>query len=204
VKRPIILSVAAIFILILLTVPAGCEKQAATTTYPATATTPAITTRPSATALASTLYINSEDNFSLSYPAGWGIQEEYFGAIVYFAGPTIEKIQWPINMVISKVSLIDAPATIATLEDFISYVDKELPQALENYKKVEEESSTAAGLPAITFTYTYTNKNNSFKGTQINFKKGTNIFCITFTATSETYDENIKYFDLVVNSFKFK
>jgi hypothetical protein len=198
VKRSIILSVAAIFMLILLIVPAGCEKKAATTTTPTTTTTP------SATALASTLYTNSEDNFSLSYPAGWGIQEDYFGAIVYFAGPTIEKIQWPINMVISKVNLLEAPETVANLEGFIRYVDKELPQALENYKQVEEKSSAAAGLSAITFTYTYTNKNNSFKGTQINFQKGTNIFCITFTATSDTYDANVKYFDLVVNSFKFK
>jgi hypothetical protein len=198
VKRSFILSIAAIFMLTIVTLPAGCEKQAGTTTTPAT------TAIPSATALASTLYTNSEDGFSLSYPAGWGIQEDYFGAIVYFAGPTIEKIQWPINMIISKVNLLDAPITIATLEDFVSYIDKELPQALENYKQVEEKSSTAARLPAITFTYTYSNKNNSFKGTQINFKKGTNIFCITFTATSDTYDENVKYFDLVVNSFKFK
>lgn len=197
-KKLLFLSITMILVLALIPLSNSCQKQtpsATTTASPPTSLVP--TSQP---AIASNTYTNSENGFTVEYPADWDLEEGISGTIVFFAGPAIGKTGGMININIVNENLPESPKV--TLEDYNKLGELQVKKSVENYQKLEEHNSTVSGFPAILRTYSFDMQGLNIKGTQAIFLKDNVAYGITFTATPDTYADYAGCFDLVMNSFK--
>jgi len=110
--------------------------------------------------------------------------------------------EFMVNMNIMSEELPEFPKM--TLEDYANLVHIQLKKAMENYKNVDEGSTTISGLPARTLTYTASSDETMLMGSQAYVFKENVAYVITYTATEELYDKYADCFELVMTSFEFE
>jgi hypothetical protein len=145
-------------------------------------------------------YANSQYGFSLSYPAGWTMQEDVPGTIAVFGGPASGDFMANINIISDNLT----GYTKLTLPEYAAMGDKLLQSRADNFTQVQEMNTTVSGVPAVLHSYTIIIKGIEASGSQVMFfnKKHTAAFIITFTSPPELYESNYDCFLGLINSFK--
>jgi serine/threonine-protein kinase len=201
VKQSAFSYITILIILLLAASMVGCmqnqtQSQTSTTTEPSPAQSSQTPT------IASKTYTNIENGFSCQYPADWGLEENLMGTLVVFAKPLTSKNDFMININIMKEELPQFPEISA--EDYAKITGLKISTSVEKYQKLEEHNTTIGIVNAIIYTYTFNINDNAVKQSQAYFIMETTAYCITYSATPDSYDDNVAYFDLVLNSFTFE
>jgi hypothetical protein len=153
--------------------------------------------------IASKTYTNHAHNFSVQYPADWGLTEnvtqtqEAQGILVIFMGNlstqnssiVIEADKWPSNSPLAQYA--------AAVEDQILKVQ------LQNYVKLSEGPATISGMPAIIRIFTASLKGIPRKYAQLYFKRGDFAYAISYSNNLDAFDTFYSSFELAVSTFKF-
>lgn len=152
-------------------------------------------------------YRNSKYGFSLKYPKGWDILEDYRGCVAYFAGPYVNIGDDKTYLVNITIKVIQLPEKI-TLKDVVRGGDLEDKRRIPDYKKLNEYSTTIGGLPAIVQIISGTS--NIGEGRQLKYKdvgarviKDNSLYMMLLDIPTKYHDEYLECFELVINSFKF-
>jgi hypothetical protein len=158
-------------------------------------------------AIPSKTYTSSVYGFSVEYPAEWTIndnlteQENSKGLLIEFDGPLSAEYDQKASIIIEA----DELSRKFTTEEYAQAVELQLlTKILPDYIKLEEQTTTISGIPAIRRTYTATMRYFPHKDIQIYFTKENLYYVITYDVTSESHDEYADCFDLVTSTFKFE
>lgn len=153
-------------------------------------------------AIESRTYTNSEHGFSVEYPEGWDILEDYMGTIVLFAGPMVLEGDYYVNVNVREVQL---PREM-TLKDIVKSGELIDKRNIENYDKLEEYNTIVGGLPANVQTCTGILKVNGkdllLKDKVARFVKDKVCYIITYDVPAEFHDEYTDCFNLVISTFE--
>ena len=76
-------------------------------------------------------YINSKYNFSVDYPADWDVREDLDGIVVVFAGPSVLKGIYDVNINVTAERLPEK----MTLKDYVMEADMKAIKTIPDYKK---------------------------------------------------------------------
>ena len=192
--KKLVISCAVVLVTLLLVVPmAGCQQEPPPSEPP-----------PSLPTIEGLTYTNSEQGFSVEFPEDWDVMEDYMGMVVAFMGPLVLEGAYYINI---NVRVEQLPEKM-TFEDFVKSGELADKRTIPNYKKIEEYSTTIAGLPAnmhtITGTVKLDEKDLLLKDGVARFVKDEVGYVITYDTPEEFHDEYADCFELVISSFKFE
>jgi hypothetical protein len=146
-------------------------------------------------------YTNSVYGFSVEYPKGWDILEDYMGTVVLFAGPMVLKGSYYVNVAVRVVQL---PQDM-TLKDIVKSGELTDKRSVENYKKLEEQNTIVGGLPANVQTSIGTMKVEGedllLKDSVVRLVKDKVCYIITYDVPDEFHYLYAECFLLVISTF---
>jgi len=168
------------------------------------ATACAVSPTPTPTPEPGTLtYSNSEHGFSVGYPKDWDVQEEFMGTIVMFVGPVEEETGGAINVNIGAAESAEFPEV--TLEEYVRLFKLRIAEAAENYEELDEYDAVVDDLAAIVWTWKEDLGGNTLTlmVTMAVFVKENVAYKVAYLSTSESHDDYLDRFELVLSTFKF-
>ncbi|MFC1926006.1 PsbP-related protein [Chloroflexota bacterium] len=159
---------------------------------------------PPSTGIETELYTNSEYGFSIEYPKGWDLEEDYMGTVVIFAGDLLEnRYMTNVNILIEEV-----PAEM-TLEDYAKGSALTAKKKYENFQIIEQyRTTTIDGYDAIVTTYratvTYGEKAFACKDASAWILRDEKAYSITYDILESYHSEYLDSFWEAVRTFKFQ
>ena len=139
-------------------------------------------------------YVNKEYGFSIQPPEGWTIQEDWFGAIVCFIGPTEDDFAVNINIVSEETDM--------SLEEYVELSKQQIKDIL-NATIISGGSRTIKNHEAYEIVLTWTMGAHNLKQKQVYLIEKGRAYIITCTASQSNYDSYVSTFDESINTFEF-
>lgn len=138
--------------------------------------------------------------FSLSYPGSWSEQEPATGLIVaalFAPESTIDEgFRTNINVVVEPLNVdMDSQAYADANISLVS-------GTFEGFEELDRGTTTIDGDPALWIEYTALFQDRTVKQRQVYFTRGRNGFVITYSATEDSFEDQLSAASLVEGSFR--
>ncbi|PIN81255.1 hypothetical protein COV11_02325 [Candidatus Woesearchaeota archaeon CG10_big_fil_rev_8_21_14_0_10_30_7] len=139
-------------------------------------------------------------DFSISYPSNWefSIME---GGVFAFSSPqenTDDAFIENLNVFAFELS------QGATLNDAINEGLVQLQQFLPEFNLISNKETTYLGMPAKELNYEAKAGESTLKFYQLATVKNNKLFTLTYVAEAQKYNNYLKQFEKMINSFKIK
>ena len=143
------------------------------------------------------IYVDTENNFSISYPNDWEVPPFYVGGA--FSAAALEENE-PVAIVTVSSPITGVLFGLSTRDFFESIVRPE--EAPEGYKRISVEEMEINGIPAIRHIYTTPEDNKTIKHMEFWLKKDTVAFVIMCSSPVEHFEKYAKTFGQIAATFK--
>lgn len=142
-------------------------------------------------------YVDTENNFSISYPKDWEVPPFYVGGA--FIAAALEENE-PVAIVTVSSPITGVLFGLSTRDFFESVV--RLEEAPEGYKRIAVEEMEINGIPAIRHIYTTPEDNKTIKHMEFWLKKDITAFVIMCSSPVEYFEKYAKTFEQIADTFK--
>ena len=143
-------------------------------------------------------YTNSQYGFTISYPSGWGKQENTGTSVVTFTAPSSGMGDTPASMRITVDDLTANPMSLT------QYRTAQLAKksGLESYNQIYDQAYKGPGYGGWKVGYTY-NTGVLMEGFEIYTIRGTSAFTLAFTSRMDRFADYSVQSDTMFKSFQF-
>ncbi len=164
---------------------------------------PVVGPEPEATAETMAPKLYADNGVTFQYPPDWELEENYLGAFAFLVSPqdnAEDHLTENINLVREP---LDIPLSSAGINDYMNEVFEELKVLKNSFNVVSDTESQIHGFKTREVEYTANIKEKPMRFKQVIVFKSDEIYILTFTAGSETFQEHLPLFEDVLESLDF-